>query len=154
MVGVAAAVAARSGVSVETAASGASADPGKAARDARAVRAATGVQTADLVVKKAPTQAKRARPRRGKIGHAAATVATGGSAWNAATALTVPSETLWPPRLAALRWKAASARPLVRRQKRTARTAAVAGVVGVAVGIGTNPLAPTTSAHRRPLAAY
>jgi hypothetical protein len=151
MAGVAAVVAAPSGVSVETAVSGASADPGKA------VRAAVGAQTADLVVRKAPTQARRARPKRGRIGHAAATVATVStwqSAWNAATALTAASATPWPPRLAALRWKAASARPLVRRQKLTARTAAAAGVVDVAVGIGTNPVAPTTSAHKKRLATH
>jgi len=142
-------VAVPSGVSVVTAVSGASADPGKAVRDARAVRAAVGAPTADLVVRKAPTQARRARPRRGRIGHAAA---TGPSAWNAATALTVPSATLWPPRLVALRWKAASARPLVRQQKLTARTAAAAGVVDVAVGIGTNPVAQRKLAHKRRLA--
>lgn len=148
MAGVAAVVAAPSGVSVETAVSGASADPGKA------VRAAVGAQTADLVVRKAPMQARRAQPRLGRIGHAAATVATGPSAWNAATALTVPSATPWSPRLVALRWKAASARPLVRPQKLTARTAAVAGVVDVAVGIETNPLAPTTLAHKKRLATH
>ena len=87
-------VAAPSGASVVTAVSGASADPGKAVRDARAVRAAVGAPTADLVVRKGPMQARRAQPRRGRIGHAAATVATGPSAWNAATALTVPSATL------------------------------------------------------------